>query len=213
MAEHGDERVEGGVVGDRAVHHHERRPVPSTHTAIGVPSAERTSNRSAVSSVTLLVLIGSSVRQAEGIGGAPVELGGEHRHGVGEGVGLLGVGDVAAVGELDEAGVGQRGRQPVGDRAERGVAGVAGDHQGGDGDGGQVGGGDVERRCAQVGEADVGVGAVAVLAVLVEHRPQPRADQREEGVDGGRRAAGWPSPARCVAPARPSGLGRRRGRG
>jgi hypothetical protein len=48
---------------------------------------------------------------------------------VGEGVGLLGVGDVAAGGELDEAGVRKRSGQLMGDRAEGGVAGVAGDDQ------------------------------------------------------------------------------------
>ena len=94
----------------------------------------------------------------------------------------------------------------MGDRAESGVADVAGDDEGRDGHGGQTGCGDVERWCPQVGEADVAVGAVAVLAVLVEHRPQPRADQREEGVDCDRRAAGghrlldaWPQLAHEVA--------------
>ena len=67
-------------------------------------------------------------------------------NGVREGVGLLGVGDVAAVGELDEPCVGQRGRQPVRDRSQRWVAGVAGQDQGGQRHGLQVIGRDVERR-------------------------------------------------------------------
>jgi hypothetical protein len=57
MADHGDERFERGVVGDRSVDYHQGRPSPSAHTAIGMPSAERTSNRLPVNSVTLLVLI------------------------------------------------------------------------------------------------------------------------------------------------------------
>jgi Beta-lactamase len=68
----------------------------------------------------------------------PVQLGGEGRHGVREGLGLFGVRDMTAVVELDQSGIGQRLRQPVGDGPERRVAGRAGDDESREGEGREV---------------------------------------------------------------------------
>ena len=62
--------------------------------------------------------------------GVVVELRGEDRYGVREGIGLLGVGDVTTVVEFDEPRVGERGGEPVGDGAQCCVAAVTGDDEG-----------------------------------------------------------------------------------
>ena len=149
VAEDVDERVERGVVGDRAVDHDERRSGALDPYGDRCPVG-RSNVEPGRASRSLCLLLLTAIFPSAGCGRwSPVEFGGEHRDGVGEGVGLLGVRDVAAVVDLDEPGVGQRGGQPVGDRPERRVAGVAGQDQDRDRDGRQFGGvtsSDGERR-------------------------------------------------------------------
>jgi hypothetical protein len=76
---------------------------------------------------------------------ATVEFDAEHGDRVGEGVGLLGVGDVATVLDLDKTRAGQPRRQSTSDGPERWVAGAAGDDERRDRDRGQVCGADIER--------------------------------------------------------------------